>query len=125
MLRPNQIAKHHVTSEQQNRKSNMEVLMIEAAGRCLGFKTKQKEATIEFIGRKDVFVLLQPGYGKSVYYTTIPLIFDQLGDNIRSLVIVVSPLIALMKGQVECFKSKRLECCIFSIGCCSCNYHRY
>ena len=51
--------------------------MIEAAGRCLGFETKQKEATVEFVSWKDVFILLPTGYGKSVYYATIPLIFDQ------------------------------------------------
>ena len=79
-------------SEQQNRKINMEVSMIEAAGRCLGFETKQKEATVEFVSRKDVFVLLPTGYGKSVYYTTILLIFDQLRGNIGSVVVVVSPL---------------------------------
>ena len=69
-----------------------------------GFETKQKEATIEFVSRKDVFILLPTGYGKSVYYATIPLIFDQLRGNIGSVVVVVSPLIALMKDQVESFK---------------------
>ena len=80
----------------------MEVLMIEVAERCLGFETKQKEATIEFVSRKDVFILLLAGYVKHVYYATIPLIFDLLRGNIGSLN-------ALVKGQVECFKSKRLE----------------
>ena len=87
----------------------MEVSMIEAAGRCLGFETKQKEATIECVSRKDVFILLPTAYGKSVYYATIPLIFDQLRGNIGSVVVVVSPLIVLMKDQVESFKSKGLE----------------
>ena len=83
--------------------------MIEVAERCLGFETKQKEATIEFASRKDVFILLLAGYVKHVYYPTIPLIFDLLRGNIGSLVLVVSPLKALVKGQVESFKSKRLE----------------
>ena len=57
--------------------------MIEAAGRCLGFETKQKEATVEFVSRKDVFILLPTSYGKSVYYATIVLfIFDKLRGNI-------------------------------------------
>ena len=54
--------------------------MIEAAGRRLGFmdlKTKQKETIVEFVSGKDVFVVLPTGYGKSVCYATIPLIFDQ------------------------------------------------
>ena len=59
--------------------------------------------------RKDIFILLPNGHGKSVYYATIPLIFDELRGNIGSLVIVASPLITLMKDQVESFKNKRLE----------------
>ena len=39
-LHPNQIAERHEMSQQQNRKINMEVSMIEAAGRCLGFQDK-------------------------------------------------------------------------------------
>ena len=58
------------------------------------------------MSRKDVFILLLTGY---VYYATISLIFDQLRSNIGSVVIVVPPLIALMKDQVESFKSKGLE----------------
>ena len=90
--------------------------MIEAAGRCLEFETKQKEATVEFVSRKYVFILLLTGYGKSVYYTTIPLIFYQLKGNIGSVFIVVSPLIMLMKDQVESFKSKGLEETIHCLG---------
>ena len=41
--------------------------MIEAAGRYFGFETKQKEDTAEFVGRKDVFILLPTSYGESVY----------------------------------------------------------
>ena len=109
MLLSDQITERYETSEQKHSNINMEVLMIEVAERCLGFETKQKEATIEFVRRKDVFILLLAGYVKHVYYATIPLIFDLLRGNIGSLVLVVSPLNALVKGQVESFKSKRLE----------------
>ena len=49
MLLSDQITERYETSEQKNLHINMEVLMIEAAGRCLGFETKKKEATIEFV----------------------------------------------------------------------------
>ena len=100
----------------------MEVSMIEAAGICLGFETKQKEATVEFVSRKDVFILLLTSYGKSVYYATIPFIhvFDQLRGNIGNVVVVVSPLIALVKDEVESFKEQRIGSCIFSVGCWIC-----
>ena len=65
-----------------------------------GFEAKQKEATTECVSRKDVFILR---YDKSVYHTAISLIFDQLRGNNRSVVVVVSPLIVLMKDQVESF----------------------
>ena len=42
-------------------------------------------------------------------FTTQYLIFDQLRGNIVSLLIVVSPLNALMKDEVESFKIKGLE----------------
>ena len=48
----------------------MEMSIIEA-GRCLGFETKQKEATVEFVSRKDIFILLPTSYGKCDYYATI------------------------------------------------------
>ena len=118
-LRPNQIAERHETSDQHNRKLfNMDVSMIEAAGRRLGFvdlKTKQKEAIVEFVSGKDVFVVLPTGYGKSVCYAIIPLIFDQLRGKTGSVVVIVSPLITLMKDQVESFKSKGLEAAF--VGC--------
>ena len=74
-----------------------------------GIRDKAEGSTVEFVSRKDVFILLLTGYGKSVYYATILLIFDQLRGNIGSVVVVVSPLIALIKDQVESFKSKGLE----------------
>ena len=89
--------------------------MIEAAGRYLGFETKQKEATIKIVSR---FILLPTTYGESVYYATILFIFDQLRGNIRSVLVVVSPLIALVKDEVESFKEQRIGRCIFSVGCC-------
>ena len=96
MLLPEQIAECHETSGQQNRNINMEVSIIEAAGRCLGFESKKKEATVEFVSRKN-FHFTPTGCGKSVYDASIPLILDQLKGNIGSLVVVVSPLNTLMK----------------------------
>ena len=78
-------------------------------------KTKQKEAIVEFVSGKDVFVVLPTGYGKSVCYATLPLIFDQLRGKTGSVVVIVSPLITRMKDQVESFKSKGLEAAF--VGC--------
>ncbi len=67
----------------------------------------QARALFEFVSGKDVLVLLPTGSGKSVCFVALPLVFDILkrhatnysGSN--SVVLVVSPLTALMKDQVR------------------------
>ena len=69
--------------------------MIEAAGRRLGFvdlETKQKEAIVEFVSGKDVFVVLPTGYSKSVCYATIR-------GKTGSVVVIVSPLITFLNSS--------------------------
>jgi ATP-dependent DNA helicase RecQ len=61
---------------------------------------KQQEAVVRHVLSKgDVFVSLPTGKGKSLCYSVLPLVFDQLRQprETRSLVLVVSPLITLMK----------------------------
>ena len=51
---------------------------------------------------RDVFAVLPTGYGKSLCYGCLPLVFDRLHDGEeRSIVVVVSPLIAIMKDQAS------------------------
>ena len=48
-----------------------------------------------------MFVSLPTGYGKSVCYFPLPFVFDCLRRvEKKSIVVVVSPLVALMKDQV-------------------------
>ena len=54
---------------------------IEEARNQLGFnelKDKQLEAIVSFVGGQDTFVLLPTGYGKSVIYSMLPVVFDKL-----------------------------------------------
>ena len=48
-----------------------------------------------------VFISLPTGSGKSFCYSVLPFVFDGLYQRVGSIVIVVSPLIALMKDQVR------------------------
>ena len=64
-------------------------------------KKEQEHSVLQLISGKDVFVCLPTGYGKSLCYTLLPYVFDHLHSaDKRSIVLVVSPLSALMKDQV-------------------------
>ena len=39
-------------------------------------KPKQREAMLSFLSGKDVFVTLPTGYGKSIIYGLLPVVFD-------------------------------------------------
>ena len=75
------------------------------AATALGYKElkdKQEESIMEFAKGRDVFVSLPTGYGKSLCYVILPSVFDELWkSDKKSIVLVVSPLIALMKDQVD------------------------
>ena len=82
--------------------SHLDGIIVKAAG-SLGYtlKPEQKQALLKFVGGQDVFVSLPTGFGKSLCYILLPRIFDLLqGVENKCVVIVVSPLIALMKNQV-------------------------
>ena len=50
------------------------------------------------------------GYGKSLCYGCLPGAFDRLRrSKAKSIVVVISPLVALMKDQVNNFASKGLS----------------
>ena len=87
------------------------------AVRALGYdalKPKQEMALMSFLRGRDVFVSLPTGYGKSLCYAALPGAFDRLLGRrpSTSIVVAVSPLIALMKDQVASMSSKGL-----AIGC--------
>ena len=74
----------------------------------LGFtlKKEQEVCIFQFASGKDVFVSLPTGYGKSLCYTILPALFDRLRSvEKKSIILVVSPLRALMKDQVAAITS--------------------
>ncbi len=64
------------------------------------FRSGQKEAIESLISGKDTLAILPTGGGKSLIYQ-FPTILDE-----TSLTLVISPLIALMKDQVDSLKAK-------------------
>ena len=45
-------------------------------------KAKQREAIISFVTGNDTFVVLPTGYGKSLIYAILPLIFNTMRGNL-------------------------------------------
>ena len=62
------------------------------------FKGLQEEVTRSIVNKNDTFVIMPTGGGKSLCYQLPALISD-------GTAIVVSPLIALMKNQVDAIRS--------------------
>lgn len=85
---------------------------IGASARLIGYesvKERQKEALLEFVKGRDVFVCLPTGYGKSICFALLPLIFDRLRGKSGSITLVVSPLTSLMMDQRGRFTHKGLS----------------
>ena len=82
---------------------HVELSIARASGR-LGFSSlrpQQKHAVTSFLQGKDVFVSLPTGSGKSLCFAILPFAFEELYGRKGSIAIVVSPLISLMKNQVD------------------------
>ena len=64
----------------------------------------QREAIAYFVDKKkDVFINLPTGFSKSLIQQALPIVFDIL-RNSTGHVVVISPLVNVMKDQVENLK---------------------
>ena len=69
-------------------------------------RKQQEDAIFAAIGKQDVFAILPTGFGKSLIYQALPLIYQEIHHtSTPPVVLVVSPLARLMKEQVD-----RLNC---------------
>ena len=85
-----------------------ELSPIEYASKAIGFQFKQgqQEALEHFVSGRDVFASLPTGYGKSAIYQAAPFCADVLFSRGNSIAIVISPLISLMKDQLNSLELK-------------------
>ena len=97
-------------------------------------KEKQLEAVMAFLGGRDTFVSLPTGYGKSIVYAILPLVFDKIRGRTStemelrvsrgcfnhvlvtvyigtrgSIVVCVTPLTAIMLDQKAKFTPRGLK----------------
>ncbi len=73
------------------------------------FHARQVVSIRELLHGKDVFVNLPTGSGKSLIFQSFPIVVDYLRGKCpddHSIVVVVSPLVSLMKDQVNYLISK-------------------
>ena len=101
------------TSADNDTKANTRKGVIISPAKELGYdslKPKQLEVVSEFMSGKDASVCLPTGCGKSLCNVLLPMVFDKLTRAHRKpqqtsyFIVVVSPLIALIKDQVDNFK---------------------
>ena len=84
---------------------------IDIAAKKLGYfplKDKQRLAVKSFFEGKDVFVSLPTGYGKTACFAMLPIVHDLLYGS-KAVIVVVSPLKALMANQVDALMAKGLQ----------------
>ncbi|WP_078128129.1 RecQ family ATP-dependent DNA helicase [Leptospira alexanderi] len=91
-----------MNSEQNNHILNLESSLKEIWGMSR-FRIGQKESIESVLSGRDTLVILPTGGGKSLIYQ-LPAVLDR-----SSLTLVISPLIALMKDQVDSLKAKGID----------------
>ena len=86
---------------------------ITDAAELLGYESlhpRQRQAVKAFLLGRDVFVCLPTGSGKSLCYCLLPTASDILcGWEKQAIVVVVSPLVALMKDQVRAMSERNMK----------------
>jgi superfamily II DNA helicase RecQ len=85
-------------------------------------KQEQEEALFNFVSKRDVFVNLPTGFGKSLIYQMAPMVVKQLGLCINPIILVISPLVSLMQDQVNQLKKQGISA--VSLSETSINDHR-
>ena len=79
--------------------SNLELDNAIKASQQLGYATirpDQNRAIKSFMEGHDVFISLPTGSGKSLCFSALPYAFDYHYKRVGSIVVVFSPLIALL-----------------------------
>ena len=68
---------------------------------CL--RKEQEDCITNLVNGKDVFAILPTGFGKSLIFQLCPRVMSAVNekDYAVSTIIVISPLVAIMKDQVE------------------------
>ena len=66
-----------------------------------GLKAEQERCIKSIAGKHDVFGILPIGFGKSLIFQILPRVLKEPWKMKRTTVLVVTPLVSIMKEQVE------------------------
>ena len=81
--------------------------VVDHVAMSLGYVSKDEQRAVitSFVQGNDVMAILPTGFGKSLCYTSLSMIFDELrSDNIKIIIIVITPITAIIKDQVRLVK---------------------
>ena len=78
----------------------------------IALKKEQMECVSSIVEGRDVLAVLPTGYGKSLIFQLLPDIFDHLLHVEDSLVLVISPLNALMHDQIAKLNKRGISACM-------------
>ena len=83
-----------------------------ALSKHLGFDLRKMQiyAISTVFNGLGVLVVLPTGYGKSIVYQSLPWLSVFTGKKQSPIVLVISPLVALMKSQVFVMSRKGITC---------------
>ena len=82
----------------------------------IALKKEQMECVSSIVDGRDVLAVLPTGYGKSLIFQLLPDIFDHLLHVEDSMVLVISPLNALMHDQIAKLNERGISACMIQHG---------
>ena len=81
-----------------------------------GLKAEQERCIKSIAGKHDVFAILPTGFGKSLIFQILPRVLKERWKMERTTVLVVTPLVSIMKEQVEEMKWLGLKASAIGLG---------
>ena len=68
-------------------------------------KPEQEQIINRILSKYNVFGILPTGFGKSLCYASLPLIYEKVHkkEGPQSIIIIITRLVATMKHQVWCY----------------------
>ena len=85
---------------------------LEKRGLDFSLKDEQFKCISAIVNGEDVLAVLPTGYGKSLIFQLLPDVYDMLLGVNNSIVIVISPLNALMQDQVAKLNDQGISACM-------------